>query len=211
MSRRAASHRLAWWASLGLILITLLPLSAEAGAGAGAGTEAGAGAGAEDRDYLPTLRVLFYQATLRESAVHDALSFLKARFPAPEESWPPVARAYLGALEGLQGKYASRLLDKLRNVQRAIGVLRDLPREVPRDPEVLFLRFSLFHQLPPFFGVRSTVGPDLENLIALLELRRYDEVPPDIQRSMAVYLSESGLADRAQAERLRRLLEGYPS
>jgi len=197
VSRRAASRRSRRGARLALALPMLALLSV--------------GVAAEDQDYLPTLRLLFYQATVRESAVQEAMSYLRARFPAPEESWPPVAQAYLGALEGLQGKYVDGLLDKLRHVQRAIGMLRELPRKAPGDPEVLFLRFSLFHQLPPFFGVRSTVVPDLENLIALLELRRYDDVPQDIQRSMAVYLSQTGLADRAQAERLRRLLEDRPS
>lgn len=197
MTRRATGYRLLRYAGFGLALLLALPRAVSAEA--------------EDRDYLPTLRLLFYQATIHEPAVQEALSYLKARFPASEESWPAVAQAYLGALEGLQGKYARGLLDKLRHVQRAIGLLRDLPRQAARDPEVLFLRFSLFHQLPPFFGVGSTVDPDLERLIELLELRAYDEVPRDIQRSMAVYLATSGLPDHDQAERLRRLLQDRQS
>ncbi len=197
MRRRVGGRRPEPRARAGLVMLGLLLLTA--------------GAAADDRDYLPALRLLFYKAAIQASAVPDVLSFLKARFPGPEESWPPVAQAYLGALEGLQGKYARGLLDRLSHVQRAIGLLRELPQKAPQDPEVLFLRFSLFHQLPPFFGVRATVGPDLEKLVTLLELRRYDGVPMDVQRSMAVYLYDSGLADRAQARRLRELLEVSPS
>ncbi len=196
MSRHASGCRPGPRARAGLALMGLLLLSARVAA--------------DERDYLPALRLLFYEATVHASAVPGALSFLKARFPASEASWPPVAQAYLGALEGLQARYAHGLFEKLSHVQRAIGLLRELPQRAPRDPEVLFLRFSLFHQLPAFFGVGSTVAPDLDRLIALLELRRYEQVPREVQRSMAVYLYDCGLADRSQAERLRQFLEDSP-
>jgi len=169
-----------------------------------------AAAASENRDYLPDIRRLFYQATVDESAVDTAASFLRGRLAADVARWPAVARAYDAALEGLRGKYAKGLIDKLRHVQKAVSELRSLPEENPSSLEIRFLRFSFFHQIPVFFGVRSTVAPDLRILISMLEDRRYEEVPVDVQRDMVVYLMDCGEADRSQETRLRALLETLP-
>ncbi len=139
-----------------------------------------------------------------------AAAFLRGRLPADVEQWPAVARAYDAALEGLRGKYAKRLIDKLRHVQRAVSALGSLPEENPASLEIRFLRFSFFHQIPVFFGVRSTVAPDLRILISMLEAHKYENVPIDIQRAMVVYLLDRGEADRSQVTRLRALLETLP-
>ncbi|HVP20025.1 MAG TPA: hypothetical protein VMU36_13620 [Spirochaetia bacterium] len=165
-----------------------------------------AAAAADSRDYLPRLRQLFYVAANDESAVLRAMSFLQQTFPTSPDLWPPVAQAYYGALEGLRAKYSNGLFDKLYHLQKAISTLRELPEKNPESLEILFLRFSLFHQVPSFFGVRSTVSPDLERLIVILEAHLDEQVPVDIQRAMATYLRACGEADRFQAARLEEVL-----
>ncbi|HVO40571.1 MAG TPA: hypothetical protein VMV03_16175 [Spirochaetia bacterium] len=178
-----------------LTLAVLLPAAAFAGE-----TEGDSG------DYLPELRVLFYSATLEEPAVDAAMSFLRSRLPPSPEGWPPVARAYFGALEGLRAKYSGGLFDKLAHLKTAIVTLRDLPERNPGSLEILFLRFSLFHQVPGFFGLRHTVGPDLGRLVSMLESGADPAVPPDIRRDMVLYLLGCGEADAAQIGRLEMVL-----
>jgi hypothetical protein len=157
-------------------------------------------------DYLPSLRMLFYSATLNQPAVETAMSFLENRFPADHDRWPPVARAYFGALEGLRAKYSQGLLDKLAHLQTAVATLRYLPEKNPGSLEILFLRFSLFHQIPGFFGLRPTVGPDLDRLIRMLEGGVDPAVTTDIRRDIIVYLLGCGEANAVQIQRLEAVL-----
>jgi hypothetical protein len=160
-------------------------------------------AGQAGGDPLPAIRQGFSQAVHSPAAVEATDSVITRDFPPPSRSWPPVIQAYSAALEGLRGKHAKGLLDKYIHVQKAVTLMRGLPDD--GSLEVLFLRFSFFHQIPPVFGVRSWVAPDLERLIAMLEERRYDEVPAQVQRDMAQYVAGCGEADASQRARLRRL------
>jgi hypothetical protein len=135
----------------------------------------------------------------------ETIASIERAFPSPQGSWPPVIRAYYAALEGLMGKHASRLFDKAGHVLKAISLMRDLPEANPKSLEIRFLRFSFFYQVPPFFGVRSTVAPDLATLIRMLEEGGDDELPREIQRDIVAYLLGCGQADRQQQDRLQRL------
>jgi hypothetical protein len=154
-------------------------------------------------EFLPKLRLMFYRAVDSAPVTEEAISAIESAFPLPPDDRPPIIRAYLAALEGLRGKHAAGLLGKLDHINKAKAVLRDLPEANPRSIEIRFLRFSFFRQLPLFFGVRSTVGPDLEVLIRMLEEGGHDDLPAEIQRSITSYLLDCGEADRGQMERLR--------
>ncbi len=156
----------------------------------------------------------FYHAVDSSSDTEEAVAAIRSAFPPSLETWPPVIRAYYAALEGLRGKHASGLGEKLGHVMKAISLMRRLPEDNPGNLEIRFLRFSFFRQLPLFFGVRSTVGPDLVALIRMLEEGSDDEVPPAIQRDMVTYLLDCAEASRDQLDRLRQvrdLLEATPS
>jgi len=155
--------------------------------------------------FLSLLRVSFYQSVDSPSATEEAVSFIQSAFPSAQDSWPPVVRAYYAALEGLRGKHASGLGAKLGHVMKAVSLMRRLPEDNPGSLEIRFLRFSFFRQLPLFFGVRSTVGPDLAALLRMLEEGIDADVPPEIQRDMISYLLDCGEANRDQLDRLQRV------
>ena len=156
-------------------------------------------------EFLSRLRVSFYMAVDSPSATEEAVASIQSSFPPARESWPPVIQAYYAALEGLRGKHAGGLGDKLGHVMKAISLMRRLPEDNPGSLEIRFLRFSFFRELPLFFGVRSTVAPDLTALLRMLEEKNDPDVPPDIQRDMISFLIDCGEANRDQGERLRRL------
>ena len=163
--------------------------------------------------FLSTLRVSFYHAVDSSKSTEEAIAAIRSAFPSSLETWPPVIRAYYAALEGLRGKHARGLGEKLGHVMTAITLMRRLPEDNPGSLEIRFLRFSFFRQLPLFFGVRSTVGPDLETLIGMLEKGSDDDVPPAIRRDMVTYLLDCTEAGRDQLDRLRQvrdLLEAAP-
>jgi hypothetical protein len=164
---------------------------------------------AELSDFLPQLRLMFYRAVDSAPVTEEAISAIESAFPLPPEDRPPVIRAYAASLEGLRGKHAAGLMGKLDHINKAMAVLRGLPEANPQSLEIRFLRFSFFRQLPLFFGVRSTVRPDLEVLIRMLEEGGHDDVPAEIQRSITSYLLDCGEADRAQMERLRSVRRAF--
>jgi hypothetical protein len=154
---------------------------------------------------LPEIRRAFSRAVRDEAVTEETFVWIEQSFAAPRESWPPVVLAYYASLEGLKGKHSRDIFAKLTHVQRAIGLIRDLPDAHPDSLEILFLRFSFFHQLPLFFGVRSYVAPDLARLIGMLEERRFEEVPVQVQRDMVDYILGCGEAGSRQRARLARL------
>jgi hypothetical protein len=105
----------------------------------------------------------------------------------------------------LRGKHAKDLLSKLGHVKRAIDLFRDLVETNPGSLEIRFLRFAFFSQLPFLFGVHSYVSTDRAILVEQLASRRFDAVPPDIQRAMTVYLLANAKLDPAARGRLQRL------
>jgi hypothetical protein len=159
--------------------------------------------------FLSSLRVSFYQSVESPAATEETVALIQAAFPAPRDSWPPVVLAYYAALEGLRGKHAGALLDKLGHVTKAMSLIRRLPEDNPASLEIRFLRFSFFRQLPAFFGVRSTVGPDLEALVTMLEEGADPDVPRKIQGDIVVYLLDCREADLAQLQRLQRLRAAF--
>ena len=154
---------------------------------------------------LPGLRTSFYYSVNSAELTVQTQASLESAFPSPRDAWPPVIRAYDAALEGLKGKHAKGLFEKMRHVVTAISMIRELPASDPYDLEIRFLRFSLFSQLPVFFGVRSSVAPDLAKLIDSLEAARYEQVPRDVQGAMVTYLLGSGIPDQPQIRRLEAL------
>jgi hypothetical protein len=155
--------------------------------------------------FLSRLRVSFYNSVESAAATEQTVALIQAAFPSKRDSWPPVILAYYAALEGLRGKYASGLLDKLGHVNTAVSLMRRLPEDNPGSLEIRFLRFCFFRQLPLFFGVRSTLGPDLAELIRMLETGADPDVPLEVRRDMVSYLIGCREADRAQIERLQQL------
>jgi hypothetical protein len=155
--------------------------------------------------FLSFLRVSFYNAVDSASATEGTVAAIQSAFPSIQDTWPPIIRAYYAALEGLRGKHAGGLGDKLGHVMKAVSLMRRLPEDNPGSLEIRFLRFSFFRQLPLFFGVRSTVGPDLAELIRMLEARIDGDVPPEIQRDMVSYLLDCGEANQDQMDRLRQV------
>jgi hypothetical protein len=155
--------------------------------------------------FLSRLRVSFYQSVESAAATEETIGVIQAAFPTTRDSWPPVILAYYAALEGLRGKHAGGLMDKLDHVMKAVSLMRRLPEDNPGSLEIRFLRFSFFRQLPLFFGVRSTVGPDLAELIGMLEEGADPSVPQQIRRDMVTSLLDCREADRTQRERLQRL------
>ena len=184
-------------ASLGLLLL-LLGLSPLSAASAASGNP-------DLAEFLSQLRIRFYGSVESAAITEETLAAIEKAFRSPQDSWPPVIRAYYAALEGLRGKHASRLFDKAGHVLKAISLMRNLPEANPGSIEIRFLRFSFFSQVPPFFGVRSTVAPDLATLIRMLEEGSDDDVPRDIERDIVAYLLDCGQADRQQLSRLQRL------
>ena len=147
----------------------------------------------------------FYNSVESAAATEETVALIQAAFPSKRDSWPPVILAYYAALEGLRGKHAGGLLGKLGHVNTAVSLMHRLPEDNPESLEIRFLRFSFFRELPLFFGVRSTVAPDLTALLRMLEEKNDPDVPPDIQRDMISFLIDCGEANRDQGERLRRL------
>jgi hypothetical protein len=160
---------------------------------------------AQDVPDLPFIRVGFYQA-VEDSAATDALAaYVTKTYGALPRSFPPVVQAYYASLEGLKGKHAKDLFSKLGHVGKAVDLFHDLVETNPDNVEIRFLRFALFSQLPFFFGVRAYVSTDLAALVEQLEMQRYDDVPPDIQSAIMVYLLANAELDRDRRERLQRL------
>jgi hypothetical protein len=171
----------------------------------GMGTAPLAPPGLDLPQFLSRLRVSFYNSVESAAATEQTVAAIQAAFPSKRDSWPPVILAYYAALEGLRGKHASGLLNKLGHVNTAVSLMRRLPEDNPGSLEIRFLRFSLFRQLPLFFGVRPTVGPDLAVLIRMLEAGADPDVPREVRRDMVSYLIGCREADRAQIERLQQL------
>jgi hypothetical protein len=160
---------------------------------------------ARDVPDLPFIRVGFYQAVEDPSATAALAAYIEKNYGVMPKSFPPVVQAYYASVEGLKGKHAKDLFSKLGHVGKAVDLFRDLVETNPDNVEIRFLRFALFSQLPFFFGVHRYVSIDLAALVDQLEMQRDDDVPPDIQHAIAVYLLANAEMDRGRRARVQKL------
>ncbi len=168
-------------------------------------TAAAASASGEPPPDLPLIRASFHHAVEDPAGVDELARYIEGAYGPLPDRFPPVVRAYYASVEGLKGRHARGLREKLDHTRRAIALFRDLVEANPDSLEIRFLRFTLYSRLPPFFGVRPLVSADLPVLVALLERERYDDVPSQVQRAMAAYLLENAELDRRARERLEKL------
>ncbi len=151
------------------------------------------------------VRTRFYAAVDHPELVDELSERIEETYSADWRSYSPAVAGYSAALEGLKGKQARGLRRKLGHIQTAIERFQFLVQRFPEDLEVRFLRYSLYHQLPSFFGVGHLVAVDLAAVIGLL--RTCDcGVSQELREGMIAYILDTDLPDTDQRENLERLL-----
>jgi hypothetical protein len=163
---------------------------------------------AESDPTLDLLRKDSEAAAESEAALPAAKTRIEGLFPGDPKSRPLVVQAYYASLVGLEGKYSKRIDEKAVLVIQATNLMQGLAEAAPEDIDICFLRFSLFSELPFFFGVERQVAPDLAVLIELLERRNYTFAPLVFQQAIIKRLLKSSRIDKPQYKRLSQLLIG---
>jgi hypothetical protein len=158
-----------------------------------------------DATTLARLRTDFQLATDSSQATHAAIAFLDSCFPSPQSSWPPVAQAYRASLEGLIGKHATNLFEKLNRVNAAIAAYHGLVEAWPDTLEIRFMRFAFYVQLPGIFGVGKYVAPDRAQLVDMLERADDTMVPAKQRLDMIAWILTEGRPSPLEVRRLQLL------
>jgi 15-cis-phytoene synthase len=139
-------------------------------------------------------------------AGHLALDHLQRTVPAGSSGELALRDGYRGALVALQARHGRWPPQRLRDVQRGLGLLDDAVARDPGSAELRYLRLVTGYYLPGLFGRGATVREDFRALAALLPTVPPSARPPAFA-AIVRFVLENGDLPSADRRRLAALAE----
>ncbi len=151
------------------------------------------------------IRILFYEAVESEEKLEELENFFSKNFTEKALIYHPLLLAYTGAIDALKAKHAFNPFTKF---SRVISSLNTLDRAVNREPnnlEIRFIRFSILHNLPGFFGYSKERSEDISVIVAQLAKKDYVRYDPKLQKNVIEFMLDSERLDATQTLQLKKL------
>jgi hypothetical protein len=154
---------------------------------------------------LTQIRNLFYEAIEDEDKLEELESYFQSKFSPKDFIYHPILLAYTGAIDALVAKHAFSPFTKF---SRVLASLNTLERAVERDPhnlEIRFIRFSILHNLPGFFGYSNERDADISEITYQLSKKDYVKYDPKLQKNVIDFMIASERLNEAQILQLKKL------
>jgi hypothetical protein len=154
---------------------------------------------------LTQIRSLFYAAVESEEKLVELEMFFQNKFSEKALIYQPILLAYTGAIDALIAKHAFNPFTKF---SRVLSSLNTLERSVKRDPhnlEIRFIRFSILHNLPGFFGYGKEREDDIVEICKQLSKKDYVKYDPKLQKHVIDFMIASERLNEVQVLQLKKL------
>lgn len=154
---------------------------------------------------LEKIRNDFYLAVEDGDAADRLNDFIIGQFGEDAKGYPASILAYAGALEAVMAKHTYNPYSKVKYVIKGLDKLNEACRKDGSSLEVRFLRFSVLHNLPGFFGYRQELKEDLRIVYEQLKRQDYSYIDYELQKGIAEFLIDSQRLSKSQAAVLAKL------
>jgi hypothetical protein len=114
--------------------------------------------------------------------------------------------AYLGALDALKAKHSWNPYSKIKYLNVSEKLMQQAVAEEPHNIEILFMRFSIQHNVPGFLGYGKNLVRDREQMIAQLNNKNYGTADRELTISIIKFLIDSKRCTLAENDRLHKQL-----
>lgn len=103
----------------------------------------------------------------------------------------PLTTAYLGALGALKAKHTWNPYFKIKYLNLSEKLMQQAVDEEPHNIEILFMRFSIQHNVPGFLGYAKNLVTDREEMITQLSRKNYGTADRELTISIIKFLIDS--------------------
>lgn len=154
---------------------------------------------------LNQIRKLFYEAVESEEKLEELENFFYKNFTERALIYHPILLAYTGAIDALKAKHAFNPFTKFSKVISSLGILERAVSREPNNLEIRFIRFSILHNLPGFFGYSKERNEDISVIVAQLAKRDYVRYDPKLQKNVIEFMLDSERLNPPQTVQLKKL------
>ncbi|MEO6520693.1 MAG: hypothetical protein ABIN91_03385 [Mucilaginibacter sp.] len=114
--------------------------------------------------------------------------------------------AYMGALDALKAKHSWNPYSKIKYLDTSEKLMQQAVDADPHNIEILFMRFSIQHNVPGFLGFNKNLVSDREDMIAQLSRKNYGTADRELTISIIKFLIGSKRCTAAENEKLHKQL-----
>lgn len=154
---------------------------------------------------INNIRKLFYEAVESEEKLNELENFFYKNFTEKALIYHPVLLAYTGAIDALKAKHAFNPFTKFSKVISSLNTLERAVNREPNDLEIRFIRFSILHNLPGFFGYGKERSEDISVIVAQLAKKDYVRYDPKHQKNVIEFMLDSKRLNASQSVQLKKL------
>lgn len=152
----------------------------------------------------PDLKALRKKLVLAINNGHitDSLYTVLERLPKQTA----LTTAYMGALDALKAKHSWNPYSKIKYLNTSEKMMQQAVAGDPHNIEILFMRFSIQHNVPGFLGYGKNLVNDREEMIAQLNHKNYGTADKELTISIIRFLIDSKRCTAAENDKLRKQL-----
>lgn len=161
--------------------------------------------GSPDNIEISKIRSEFYKSIESEEVLLELIDYIHTKFSNDFNKYPANILAYYGALEAVKAKYTFNPYSKLKHVKIGLKKLDLAVKKQGSSLEIRFLRFSVLDKLPSILGMSGNCQVDLDNIVKLLLLKNYSEIPYSIQKGIIEYILKTGRLSSEQERNIRSI------
>jgi hypothetical protein len=114
--------------------------------------------------------------------------------------------AYMGALDALKAKHSWNPYSKIKYLNTSEKLMQQAVKEDPHNIEILFMRFSIQHNVPGFLGFNQNLVSDREDMITQLNRKNYGTADRELTITIIKFLIDSKRCTTAENEKLHKQL-----
>lgn len=118
----------------------------------------------------------------------------------------PLTTAYLGALDALKAKHTWNPYFKIKYLSLSEKLMQQAVDQEPHNIEILFMRFSIQHNVPGFLGYAKNLATDREEMITQLSRKNYGTADRELTISIIKFLIDSRRCTAQENDKLDRQL-----
>lgn len=136
------------------------------------------------------------------SQTTDSLYTVLDRLPAKTA----LTTAYMGALDALKAKHSWNPYNKIKYLNTSEKLMQKAVSADPHNIEILFMRFSIQHNVPGFLGFNKDLVNDREAMITQLNHKNYGTADRELTISIIKFLIDSKRCTLAEDQTLHKQL-----
>ncbi|RKR81655.1 hypothetical protein BDD43_1805 [Mucilaginibacter gracilis] len=100
----------------------------------------------------------------------------------------PLTTAYIGALDALKAKHTWNPYNKIKYLNLSEKQLQQAVSQDPHNIEILFMRFSIQHNVPGFLGFGKNLDADMQEMLTQLNRKNYGTADKELTISIIKFL-----------------------